>query len=101
MPTDPKQLKQRVFMIFSPFAILGIVIGIGGLLCIPIAQAIFGFDPTTKRKLLDLIWILAGLSGLLYSFFSLRPLLKQGLGDRIIFFVICAIFVALIAVWAF
>lgn len=81
--------------IVAPFCVFFIVMGVGGVILLPMAKAIFDFSDDLNKRLFDIAWIAGALTSLLYTIIVLRSFLTQGLTQKAMYVFLVLLFVAL------
>jgi len=87
--------------IIAPFCIFFIVMGAGGVIILPLINAIYAFSKENYDRIFDIIWMIGAVIALLYSLFVLKEFLKKSVAEKILYCFLAVIFFVLIFVPVF
>ena len=88
-------IKPCQVRIFEPFAVFLIILVVGANFVIPLVCKLVELNDNSKSTIKKLIWLLAVVCGLVYSLIVLRFKYSGSSLDRLLYFVLAAIFVIL------
>jgi hypothetical protein len=89
--------KDRV-RILEPFAIFGIIVGVGINIIVPLIAASAKISSDAKAETTKIIWLVASVLALAYSLIVLKYLFKKGALDRLLYLIMATIFVIMVVV---
>ena len=89
--------KDKV-RILEPFAIFCIIVGIGINIIVPLVTTSARISSGAKVEATKAIWFVAATSALIYSLVLLRYLFTKSILDRLLYFIMAAIFAILVVV---
>jgi FtsH-binding integral membrane protein len=90
-------LRKGKVRILEPFALFAIVVGVGINIVVPLVVTSAETNSAAKAETTRVIWFFAAVCGLTYALVLLRYLFKNGALDRLLYFIMVAIFVLLAA----
>ncbi len=91
------RLERSKTEVLEPFAVFVIVAGLGINIIIPVVAAVWHVTSEAQSASAKGIWIFAAACGLAHSLVALRSRLRSGFLDRILYFLLAAVFISLIA----
>lgn len=83
--------------IIAPFCVFFIIMGIGGVIILPTAKALWGISEETYNRLFDISWAAGALIALLYSLIVLKEFLHKSLAEKILYCFLAVVFIGLLA----
>jgi hypothetical protein len=89
-------LEKAQVRILEPFAVFAIIAGLGINIVVPLIAAAGKINSEAKAETNKIIWFIAAVCALTYSLVVLRYLFKNGSLDRLLYFIMAAIFLTLV-----
>ncbi len=84
--------------IVAPFCVFFIVMGAGGIILLPMAHAAFNFSEKQYQLLFNTAWYIGAVLAFFYSTIVLRGYLREGFVERVLYWFMAVIFIALLFV---
>lgn len=84
--------------IIAPFCVFFIVMGIGGVIVLPIVNVYFEFGKENYNRIFGVVWMLGAVTALLYSLVVLKDFTKESVPEQIVYYFLAIVFFVLIFV---